>query len=135
MKNKELGKIISKMGTNVEGQAGYWTFEFEGVFMVCVTDERADRMRIMTPIASIEDISPEQLTECMEANFDRALDARYCMDAENLWGAFIHPLKDLSGRLVFSALHQVAGVRHSFGTSYSSGIFQFGGGKSQGLDS
>ena len=135
MNNSQLGEIFAKLGTSLEGEAGYWTFEFEGVFMVCVTDEQADRMRIMTPIASLDQVTSEQMTECMAANFDRALDARYCADAENLWGAFIHPLSELSGKLVFSALHQVAGVRNSFGTSYSSGIFQFGGGQTEGLDS
>jgi hypothetical protein len=127
MDNDGLEELIERMGTGVKGEAGCWQFTSHGVEMVCVTDEQHDRMRVMTPIARLEDMQAEEVVACLQANFDRALDARYCLQDGLLWGAFLHPLRALSEELFESALRQVAGLRHNYGTSYSSGELVFGG--------
>lgn len=81
----------------------------------------------MTPIEAVAEINSEQLYACMAANFDRALDARYCIDEDYLWSAFIHPLSDLSPELFASAVSQVAGAKENFGGDYSSGALYFAG--------
>ncbi len=127
MTNEILHEMINSIDSNAGGQIGFWQFQVEGTDMMCITDQNADRMRIMTPITEVNKVSPEQLAMCMGANFDRALDARYCVNDGYLWGAFIHPLSDLSPELFLSAVEQVYTVRATFGTEYTSGALVFGG--------
>ena len=127
MNNTGLDRLIRKIGANVSGEPGYWQFDAHDCDMLCITDEVHDRMRVMTPVATVSELSPEQVVACLEANFDRALDARYCLREGVLWGAFIHPLNALTDELFESAVRQVAGVRKNFGDSYSSGELVFQG--------
>ncbi len=125
MNNTRLDQIIQSIGDDVQGELGYWQFLFGDIRLMCVTDENHDRMRVMAPIASIEEVPESTLLKCMSANFDRALDARYCVSNEMIWGAFIHPLGSLSTGLFHSACHQVAEVARTFGTTFSSGGLSF----------
>ena len=127
MNNQRLDKLIHSIGNDVEGDLGYWKFEAHGIVMFCITDEAHDRMRVMAPVASADDITEELARACLLANFDRALDARYCLNEETLWGAFLHPLRSLTDNLFGSACRQVSEVVKNFGTSYSSGELMFGG--------
>jgi len=77
----------------------------------------------------VEKATEEQILECMKANFDRALDARYCINQGVVWSAFIHPLGSLTPDLFFSAVSQVGTARATFGTDYSSGHLLFRGGE------
>ena len=125
MNNKRLGELIATIGSDVEGQPGFWQFNFGEIRLICITDETHDRMRVMTPIASVEELGSEHILACMNANFDRALDARYCVNNDMLWGAFIHPLGCLTDSLFHSACSQVSDVAVNFGGSYSSGGLSF----------
>ena len=129
MDNAGLQELIEKFGTDIQGEPGFWHFEAHGVQMVCITDESHNRMRLMAPIVQLSEVDAQQLVTCMEANFDRALDARYCLQDGTLWGAFIHPLDPLSADLFESAVRQVAAVCQNFGDSYSSGELVFQGGE------
>ena len=124
MNNDRLGELIRQIGGDVEGQSGFWQFNFGETRLICITDETHNRMRVMTPI-NIEELTGEILVACMSANFDRALDARYCMNNGQLWGAFLHPLASLTGPLFHSACSQVSEVALNFGTSFSSGGLSF----------
>lgn len=128
MNNERLGELIAKIGTDIEGQPGFWQFKFEQIGLICVTDETHDRMRVMSPIASVEDVKSEHILACMNANFDRALDARYCISNETLWSAFIHPLGCLTDALFHSACSQVSEAAVNFGGTYSSGGLSFNSG-------
>ena len=125
MNNRKLEVLITQLDANVEGQLGFWQFEYDGYPLICITDEDMDRMRIMTPIVQVEQLSDAVILECMNANFDRALDARYCINNGTLWGAFIHPLTPLNQDQFHSACSQVAMVSRNFGTSFSSGGLAF----------
>ncbi|MEM9481721.1 MAG: hypothetical protein AAGA58_18885 [Verrucomicrobiota bacterium] len=126
MNNEKLGQIIRRIDPNAAGGDGVWQFQLNDVPLICMTDEFADRMRIISPILEMEKVTPEQLAKCMEANFDKALDARYCVFRETLWSAFIHPLGDLSPELFESAVGQVVITHLTFGTTYNSGALKFG---------
>ena len=126
MHNKHLDSLIREVGEDVRGDLGFWEFSLNGRRLCCMTDESHDRMRVMTPIADLSDVSAEQLQTCLEANFDRALDARYCLNEDTLWGAFIHPLSSLHASLFRSACRQVVNIAVHFGDSYSSGELRFG---------
>lgn len=129
MNNARLERLIRRFGSQVEGGEGAWHFTAHQAKLICLTDERHDRMRIMTPVSSGHDLEPDQFARCLEANFDRTLDARYCLYEGDLWSAFIHPLSDLTDSLFESALQQVAEIAKTFGTTYSSGELLHGMGE------
>ena len=126
MDNEALDALIHEIGTSVEGQLGFWQFHSQGTQLYCITDEAHDRMRLMTPIVETEGLREKTILACMEANYDRALDARYCINDGTLWGAFMHPLSLLQPEQFRSACRQVCELSKNFGTTYSSGELRFG---------
>lgn len=127
MNNARLETLIREHGTVDEGQPGYWRFEYQQRTVLVLTDESHDRMRIITPVAEVADLSEEIWLLALTANFDRALDARYAVNGEYLWSAYIHPLGSLTDQQFVDGLRQVATLADNFGTSFSSGSLMFGG--------
>lgn len=128
MDNERIGELIRANASEmVEDDKGYWKFEFEGCLVFVITDENHNRMRIMSPIVEASEIENSEWEVLMSANFDRALDARYCLNNDCLWSAFIHPLHELSSNQFMDALRQVATLAKNYGSSYSSGNLVFGG--------
>lgn len=127
MNNRRLETLIREISDEIEGNPGFWQFNAFGQRLICVTDESHDRLRVMVPIVDESDLTSDQLSQCMAANFDRALDARYCISDGTLWGAFIHPLGCLNPAHFRSGCQQVAELAKNFGTSFSSGVLRFGG--------
>ena len=79
MDNHQLGILIRETATKmVEDNLGFWKFEVSDSLVFVITDESHNRMRIMTPVAELASLSTEQIHTLLAANFDRALDARYC---------------------------------------------------------
>ena len=82
--------------------------------LLVMTDERANRMRVMMPIRKFDPQRMEDLQLALivlHANYDRALDARYAIQEGVLWSAFIHPLGSLTPDDLESALRQVQTLR------------------------
>lgn len=131
MDNDRLGELLERLDAEVQGQAGQWLITYTDIPIYVVTDERADRMRIMTPIIDAETVSQALLYRLLQANFDAALDARYAIAQDKVWSTFLHPLSSLTERDFFSGLAQTLVARNTFGTSFSSGALTFGGGDSQ----
>ena len=98
-----------------------------------ITDPAAGRMRIVIPIVMETSLGPERIKRIMQANFDSALDARYALAQGVLWATFIHPLSSLSDEEFLSGLSQTLSLVATYGSTYSSGLFVFGGGDSQGI--
>ena len=69
----------------------------------------------------------------MQANFDTALDARYAVAKGQLWAVFIHPLSPLKKDQLISSLGQTVNIARTYGTLYTGGALQFGGGDSPGI--
>lgn len=127
MNDVQLDALIREIAEQVISESsGAWRFDIDGVRMYCITDRNHDRMRVITPIASLSETPVETLRACMQANFDRALDARYCIHDDVIWGAFIHPLSSLTDELFESGVFQVAQVARNFGGTFSSGALVFG---------
>ncbi len=133
MDNDRIEKIIAAVDKGFRGEAGYWEFNVEGVALQVITDESADRMRIIAPILKTDKLSKDELYRVMQANFDSALDARYAIAKGILWGTFIHPLSSLTGKDFLMGIGQTANVVMSYGNTYSSGVMVFGGGDSETL--
>ena len=120
MTNKELDVIIANISKIIRGRHGNWEFEIDTTQFICLTDEYHNRMRIISPITEVTEISSEQILKCMEANFHTALDTKYAISNGVLWSVFIHPLKELSQKQVIDAISQVYSSVRTFGTTYSS---------------
>ena len=85
-------------------------------------------MRIMIPVSDADDLPKDVLYRMLQANFESALDARYAVAQGLVWVAYIHPLSPLTEGQLLLALAQTYNAAETFGTSYSGGLFQFGGG-------
>lgn len=103
-----------------------WQFQLQGRSLVVVANEQHNRMRIITPITQVQELSSEELFKMMVANYHSALDARYAVNQEGVVVAvFLHPLTSLQQPDFRSALNQVANLATTFGTDYSSGELYF----------
>lgn len=128
MNNEVLAVLIRKSAEEmVEDQPGFWKFKFREHLVLVITDESHNRMRIMAPVAELDSIAKEDYKVLLAANFDRALDARYCSNENMLWSAFIHPLRELGGEQFLDALKQVVTLASNFGTTFASTDIVFGG--------
>ena len=126
MTNTSLLEIITKNGDSIQGNEGSWQFLYKESQLFCITDQKNNRMRIMTPITQSDVLDKELLLDTMTANFHSALDVRYAIANGFLWAAFIHPLRELSPNEVESALSQVHLAAKTFGSTFSSTELIFG---------
>ncbi|MEM8815476.1 MAG: hypothetical protein AAGE85_06595 [Pseudomonadota bacterium] len=130
MTAERLGELILNVDEDARQESTTWLFAVAGLDAAVVYDVGADRMRIIIPIGPAADLPQEELVRILQANYDSALDARYAIGNGQLWGTFIHSLSELSDDEFLVGLGQTANVVLSYGTSYSSGMFIFGGGDS-----
>ncbi len=134
MTNAKLEKILHRVSEQVdripgsEDVPGKWKMVFMQRELFVITDEAANRMRVMTPIIEEENLDTEDLKILLEANFNRALDAKYSLYQGFLWSSFTHPLQELTVEQFKDALKQVATLADRYGDSYSSTDLVFGGG-------
>ncbi len=133
MDNAQLQALIQKLDKNYKGEDGYWELTLEGVSLKVITDERADRMRIIAPIVKTDDLNKDELFRLLQANFDSALDARYAIAQGIVWGTFLHPLSTLDSEDFILGMGQTVNIVSSYGGTYSSGLFVFRGGDSDQL--
>ena len=124
---------LKKIDKDIKRDTNIWQFTLAKHQVFVITDPIAERMRIMVPIGDAKALSEPLLTRLMQANFDSALDARYAVAQDVLWGVFIHPLTSLDEKGFVSGLAQAIAVADNFGTSFSSGAVVFGGGDSTRL--
>lgn len=130
MSADRIHALVERIDPQAQRQENFWQFNLKERVVIIVIDTEADRMRIISPIVKNEDVPTEIYTRMLQANFDSALDARYAIANEIIWGAFIHPLRSLSDEELLSGIAQVVTVADTFGTTYSSGALIYGGGDS-----
>ncbi len=130
MDNARMHDLLQRIDPELQGQLGSWVITFDTVRAQIITDENADRMRVIVPIVKVTDIEEGELLRLMQANFDSALDARYSVANGVVWSAFIHPLSPLSDEEFVSGLAQAMTAATTFGSTYSSGALIFRGGDS-----
>ena len=122
-----LYDIIEQEADTVNVSGNSYQFLYNDVMLICIYDENANRMRIITPIIKREEIGEEELLNALVANFHSALDVKYALSDEVLWSIFTHPLQQLSEAQVVDAIQQVYAAAITFGTSYSSTTMVFPG--------
>lgn len=128
-----LTEIILAIDPSARVRGNVLELTISDVPVLVITDPRADRMRAMVPIRAAEGLDTDELMRLMQANFDSALDARYAVARERLWGVFIHPLAPLQKEQLLSGLAQTVNLAQTYGTLYSGGADVFGGGDSNQL--
>jgi len=77
-------------------------------------------MFIMSPIGGVEELDSDLLHVLLQANYDRALDARYAMRGNELWSVVVHPLATLATDDLPSLFDQVALLVKNTGSTYAS---------------
>ncbi len=127
---EQMDEVIKALDAKAMRTGNSWQFTLKERVMLVVTDTTAGRMRIITPIALIAELPEGAMARLMQANFDTALDARYAVAQNLVWGAFIHPLDTLTQRDFASGILQTHSIGETFGTTFSSGAISFGGGDS-----
>ena len=130
MNNARLDQLIRQLDGiegEIEGGTGAWRFRYKGRLVFVFTDERADRMRIMAPVAPSDTLRKDRLFRLLQANFASAMDARYAIASETLWSLYLHELSPLTVDQFHSGFLQVVTLAATFGTDYSSGALRFGG--------
>jgi hypothetical protein len=127
MNNDVLHGILKDVATEIEGAKGAWSFTYNNHMMLLITDENHNRMRVITPIDEVKNITQLEIKNALMANFHTALDVKYAISDDLIWSVFIHPLKELSADQMRDALKQVAQAASTFGGSYSSTDLVFPG--------
>jgi len=120
MNNAKLGKIIKENSTEIEGSAGYWQFKYKNTYLLLITDEKHNRMRLITPIIEEDKLPENYFKNALRANFHTALDVKHALSEGMMWCVYIHPLKELSEEQIVDAMSQVYYGAMTFGSSYSS---------------
>jgi len=125
-----LGDILLALDSKTRRSGPAFELTINDVPVLIITDETADRMRAMVPIRLVDDIEPKEWQRLMQANFDSALDARYAVAQGRLWSVFIHPLSPLEKDQLISGIAQTVNAAQTYGSLYTGGAMQFGGGDS-----
>ena len=123
-----LRAIVGRIDPAAEFSANGAAFTVNQTRVTLVYDTTADRMRLVAPVRTLDEIEPEILIRLMQANFESALDARYAIARGVVWSTFIHPLSSLTAEEFGSGLGQTVNLVATFGGAYSSGAMVFGGG-------
>ncbi len=127
MNNAKLDVILKRESDSLQTNGNQWQMLYKDRLLICVTDENANRMRIISPISEIGKLEETELKNALVANFHTALDVKYAISDEYIWSVFIHPLKELTEEQVVDALSQVYYANLTFGGSYSSTTLVFPG--------
>jgi len=128
-----MAEIVLALDPDAQISGLGFSLVIDDIPVLIVTDLGANRMRAMVPIRSADTMTPEEMQRVMQANFDSALDARYAVAQGQLWGVYLHPFKELERDQFISGVAQTVNVAKSYGSLYSSGAGQFGGGDSGDL--
>jgi len=123
-----LAELIKRIDPEARADGNAVQFQVRERTLILVGDERAGRMRIMTPIARTDAIDIEIVQRMLQANFDAVLDARYAVANGIVWSVFIHPLPPMDEAQLANAIGQVYIAAATFGSTYTSGALVYGGG-------
>lgn len=120
MTTQAMSKLLDSYITDLEGQPGFWRGNRNEVPIFVFSDDEHDRMRIMAPIGVVEELDADLLHVLLQANYDRALDARYAMRGNELWSVVVHPLATLATDDLPSLFDQVVMLVKNTGSTFAS---------------
>jgi len=115
-----LESFVRSVAPDFKGQPGHWTLRRDEVEIAIVADATHDRMRVLAPVGDASKLAAADLAALLDADFDRALDAKYATRQGVVWAVYVHPLSSLTREEFESAVKQVVALRKNFGTTFSS---------------
>lgn len=127
MNSTKMAQIIASLSDQFKQQESIIQFVIGNTKLLCLFDEKHDRMRIMTAVGLEKALDSDVLLTLLRANFHSTLDARYAASKGIVYATFIHPLSSLSEAQLRSGIAQVLSLQRNYGTSYSSETLIFGG--------
>jgi len=127
MTSDRLLELIEQESDTLNVQGNSIQFVYNETMLICIYDEGANRMRIVTPIVELEKLEEDQVLNALVANFHSALDVKYALSNEIIWSIYVHPLRELTDDQFVDAINQVYAAAVTFGTSYSSTNLVFPG--------
>ncbi|OGF08379.1 MAG: hypothetical protein A2W00_02960 [Candidatus Eisenbacteria bacterium RBG_16_71_46] len=120
MTSTAITKFLESYLTDMEGQPGFWRGIHDDVSLFVFSDDEHDRVRVMAPIGELTELDPEVLQVLLQANYDRALDAKYALRGREVWSVCVHPLATLAPDDFVGFLDQVVKLVKNTGTTYAS---------------
>lgn len=132
MTSDGISNILGSYLTELEGKVGFWRGTRDEVQLFVLSDDDHDRIRIMAPVGEVKELEPDLLHVLLQANYDRALDARYAMRGKEVWSVSVHPLATLAPDDFGDFLDQVVRLVKNTGSTYASSDLVFGGGEDLG---
>lgn len=120
MTTAAMSKLLDSYLQELEGQPGFWRGMRGETPVFVFSDDQHDRMRIMAPVGVVEELDPDLLHILLQANYDRALDARYAMRGKELWSVVVHPLATLATDDLPSLFDQVVTLVKNTGGTFAS---------------
>ena len=124
----KVDELVRRIDENAVRDGNSWQIKYNEISIFVIGDDRADRIRIMSPVSNAALLSEGQLVRLMQANFETALDARYAIAQGAVWSAFIQPWSSRDERQFFSGMGQTVSLVVTYGTTFSSGALTFTGG-------
>lgn len=121
-----IGELLTATAQEVAGSTGEWTALYRGERILVFAVETQGRMRIMAPVASVGDLARAELLVLLEANYGRALDAKFAVADGVVWTLFNRPMDGLGRDDFLDGLDQVVTLKKNYGTSYRSTDLTFG---------
>ena len=106
-------------------QHGVWYGARREIIVYVHLDEGRDRVRISTRVGELKTFDPELMATLLQANFDRAIDARYSLREKDLWSLFVHPLSSLSPADLEGFIDQVITLAANTGSTFASSTLRF----------
>lgn len=125
MTTAALTKLMDSYLTELEGRPGFWRGLREEIQVYVFSDDTHDRMRVMAPVGELQELDPQILQVLLQANYDRALDARYALRGDEIWAVAVHPLATLAPDDFASFIDQVVKLVQNTGSTYASSDLLF----------
>lgn len=125
MTTAAISRLMESYLTDLDGRPGFWRGVREQVQVYVFSDETHDRLRVMAPVGELRELDPRVLQVLLQANYDRALDAKYALRGNEVWAVAVHPLATLAADDFASFLDQVVKLVHNTGTTYASSDLVF----------
>ena len=127
MNNADINNALRKLVVDFEDRDGLWSLQYGEIPLHVITDPPADRVRVFAPIPEMNLGDAQVLFRLLRANFETALDARYCIWRGTLHAAFMHPMSNLDEETFVDGMEQVVTLVKTTGDTYSSTGLRFGG--------
>ena len=120
MNDHKLIKHLKTECDSISGEDGNYQLFYRGIVVLAVIDKESDRLKLLSPIVYLKDINEDEITKCLEANFDNLQKIKYAVSNDIIWSIYDNSYKKISTTQIDEALLQLYYSTGTFGGKYSS---------------